>query len=67
MFIRQANLDAMAGRAETTLIAHSNSILRTVKFCQPSTKLRLSHHAVPCLLGTKSGWVWPVRCFTTPW
>ena len=34
MVIRRANLDAMAGRAETTLIAHSNSILRTVKFCQ---------------------------------
>ena len=34
MVIRRANLDAMAGRAETTLIAHSNSILRTVRFCQ---------------------------------
>ena len=38
MVIRRANLDAMAGRAETTLIAHSNSILRTVKFCQAFNK-----------------------------
>ena len=34
MLIRRANLDAMAGRAESTLVAHCNSIRRTVKFCR---------------------------------
>ena len=33
MLICRANLDAMAGRAESTIGAHNNSIRRTVKLC----------------------------------
>ena len=34
MCIRRANLDAMAGRAETTIQAHAASVMRTVRNCE---------------------------------
>ena len=62
MLIRRANLDAIAGRATTTIEAHANQIKRTVANCSLfGKKKHQSLQEVLCRLRIMLEWDWQLR------